>query len=425
MPPGLDAEPEETLGDAPPERPRERRRVEAEPSAAPGHVFVVMENVYDKLQLLDCANAFCRPRDQKPVSKWEFAAAGDNNSVQFALFTELCGWLVERATGDEGAFRVDKFDDPSTATNKLMLALRKLEFNADFPPATLKQAHGDACVGVLDFLSGKAVARHFVWARPEFDDAGEEELAVDEEADVGDAIEDAVEAAEDDEALFVEAVADEPEVDEAQLEQRAILKSNVDRVAWATELERVGPRLRLAHKRGGGKEWRAHVNQTRSSNAVIQRTFPPTRAQLDDLGRLAADSSDTIRSKENYINSKFDREKDAYQKLRAELDALGKRSDTSSDRVSTLTGDLAGLADQLDETKGTMADRGNSMTDTSPLVAIKRALKTIRRECVDFDLQIGVVGHSLMQQKLRRGAPTTDEPAAKAADFDDSDLDSM
>ena len=31
-----------------------------------------------------------------------------------------------------------------------------------------------------------------------------------------------------------------------------------------------------------------------------------------------------------------------------------------------------------------------------------------------------------MQQKLKRGAPTKDEPAAKAAgDFDDSDLDSV
>ena len=73
-----------------------------------------------------------------------------------------------------------------------------------------------------------------------------------------------------------------------------------------------------------------------------------------------------------------------------------------------------------------MADRGNSMTDTSPLVKIKQALKAIRQECVDFDLQIGVAGHALMQQKLKRGAPTKDEPAAKAAgDFDDSDLDSV
>ena len=427
MPPGLDDAMEGRDDDgAPPERPRERRRVAEDATLAPGHAYVIMENVYDKLQLLDCAGGFARPRDQRPITRWEFAAPGPNPSVQFALFLELCGWLVERATGDAKAFAVDKFDDPTTATNKLMLALRKLEFGADFPPQQLKRAHGDACVGVLDFLTGKAVARHFVWQRPEYDDAGEEELPVDEDADVGDAIEDDIEACEDDEALFVEAPADEPEVSEERAAQREILKSNVDRVAWKTELERVGPRLRLAQRRAAGKEWRAHVDLTRSSAGVIRSTFPPTRAQLDDLGRAAADASDTLRSKENYINSKFDREKAAYARLREELDALAKRSGASEERVAALSGELAGITDQLDEAKGAMADRGNSMTDTSPLVKIKQALKAIRQECVDFDLQIGVAGHALMQQKLKRGAPTKDEPAAKAAgDFDDSDLDSV
>ena len=236
MPPGLDDAMEGRDDDgAPPERPRERRRVAEDATLAPGHAYVVMENVYDKLQLLDCAGGFARPRDQKPITRWEFAAPGPNPSVQFALFLELCGWLVERATGDGKAFAVDKFDDPTTATNKLMLALRKLEFGADFPPQQLKRAHGDACVGVLDFLTGKAVARHFVWQRPEYDDAGEEELPVDEDADVGDAIEDDVEACEDDEALFVAAPADEPEVSEERAAQREILKSNVDRVAWRGE----------------------------------------------------------------------------------------------------------------------------------------------------------------------------------------------
>ena len=122
------------------------------------------------------------------------------------------------------------------------------------------------------------------------DDAGEEELPVDEDADVGDAIEDDIEACEDDEALFVEAPADEPEVSEERAAQREILKSNVDRVAWKTELERVGPRLRLAQRRAAGKEWRAHVDLTRASAGVIRSTFPPTRAQLDDLGRAAADA---------------------------------------------------------------------------------------------------------------------------------------
>ena len=57
--------------------------------------------------------------------------------------------------------------------------------------------------------------------------------------------------------------------------------------------------------------------------------------------------------------------------------------------------------DQLDEMKEDMAGRENSATDTSPLVNIKQALVAIKGDVQTFDLQIGVVGHTLMQAKLK------------------------
>ena len=46
MPPGLDDAMEGRDDDgAPPERPRERRRVAEDATLAPGHAYVVMENV--------------------------------------------------------------------------------------------------------------------------------------------------------------------------------------------------------------------------------------------------------------------------------------------------------------------------------------------------------------------------------------------
>jgi hypothetical protein len=46
-----------------------------------------------------------------------------------------------------------------------------------------------------------------------------------------------------------------------------------------------------------------------------------------------------------------------------------------SDEVSSLANELAILGDQVDEVKETMDERSNSMTDTSPLVKIKKALQ--------------------------------------------------
>jgi estrogen-related receptor beta like 1 len=71
--------------------------------------------------------------------------------------------------------------------------------------------------------------------------------------------------------------------------------------------------------------------------------------------------------------------------------------------VTNLTNDLSAVAEQLDEIKGNMDSRGSSMTDTSPLVKIKTALQEIKVEINTFELRIGVVGHTLLQAKMREG----------------------
>lgn len=77
-------------------------------------------------------------------------------------------------------------------------------------------------------------------------------------------------------------------------------------------------------------------------------------------------------------------------------------------------------------TQSKMEDRGSSMTDTSPLMKIKSALAKLRAEMKDMDLRIGVVGHSLMQSKMRVKAGTVGDSSGfdEDAEFEiDSDGD--
>ncbi|KAJ1446317.1 intra-flagellar transport protein 57 [Pelagophyceae sp. CCMP2097] len=387
-----------------------RRAPRAAAGPVPNDSLMQMEHVSDKLKLLRCGEKFCKARDQAPLQRWCFAIAGVNPSIQFQLFLDLCSWLMTEVTGDANFFRVDKFDDPNTSVNKMMLALRKLEFGLDFPTSKLKLAHGEAAVSVLDFLTDKACEKHFTWARPEYGGERDDDAVADDDADVGgidDAIEDLV---DEDEAMFKEAPAagskndaDLDYQDEAEYkEAHRILKSAIDPIVWQTELERVGPRLRLTGA-AGGKEWRAHIEQTKVNEAAIRVVLPATEKRLQAMSERIRDAKDRITLKESYINKQFETKKDSFAALKDELDACELRFHASTENVTRLTGQLAGISEQLDEMKGTMADRGNSMTDTSPLVQIKQALKQIKLEVVTFDLQIGVVGHSLMQQKLRHG----------------------
>ena len=217
------------------------------------------------------------------------------------------------------------------------------------------------------------------------------------------------------------------------LDQSGWLSSSTS-LAWQTELERVGPRLRVAAAAAGGKEWRAHIEQTKLNEEKIREVMPATEKQLKAMGERVSDARDKINLKENYINKQFEHDKQSYATLKQELDAVERSFNESTENVNKLTNELGGIAEQLDEMKGTMADRGNSMTDTSPLVQIKQALKQIKQEVVTFDLQIGVVGHTLMQQKLRHGSPNTNGKGFKmrgkqntdSVDFEDeSDMESL
>ena len=124
-------------------------------------------------------------------------------------------------------------------------------------------------------------------------------------------IEDEIEAVEEDEALFVEAAVAEDEPDEDFKAQHEIMESKVDALAWKTELERVGPRLRLSAKAAAGKEWRAHVELTKTSAENINKTMPETKTHLDTVASQLGDARETISRKENYINKQFEHKKDA------------------------------------------------------------------------------------------------------------------
>jgi hypothetical protein len=71
-------------------------------------------------------------------------------------------------------FKIEQFDDPNTIVNKLLVALRQLDFRSNFPPSKLKIPYGEAVCTVLDFLTEKALtARGFQWGTPVHNDLDE------------------------------------------------------------------------------------------------------------------------------------------------------------------------------------------------------------------------------------------------------------
>ena len=73
----------------------------------------------------------------------------------------------------------------------------------------------------------------------------------------------------------------------------------------------------------------------------------------------------------------------------------------NSEQINALTNELAAVSDELETVKARMDERGNSMTDTSPLIKIKSALTQLRGEAKQMEIRIGIVNHTLVAKKLK------------------------
>ena len=158
---------------------------------------------------------------------------------------------------------------------------------------------------------------------------------------------------------------------------------------------------------------------------MLERFVPDTRVSLEKISSEIGDILERVQNKEKDINSTFQNlvcpgwglwsfcyshtsfgcfcfQVKEYKELQEQFNSLTSTYQGKSEEVNQLTNELANIHDQIDELASQMEDRGSSMTDTSPLVKIKAALSKLRSEINSMDIRIGVLGHTLMQSKLKK-----------------------
>jgi estrogen-related receptor beta like 1 len=153
---------------------RESKKDGSATNVAMGPIYLMWENALEKLKILNYEESFCALQSRKPFNRVYFAMPSTNASHQFDDFIEICAWLCGEITHNQEFFQKDQFDDPNTVANKLMLALRQLEFRLSFPSQKLKTAHGEHVCSVLEFLTDSALqAKGFKWGTPVYMEADE------------------------------------------------------------------------------------------------------------------------------------------------------------------------------------------------------------------------------------------------------------
>merc|ERR1719198_395951 len=118
-----------------------------------------------------------------------------------------------------------------------------------------------------------------------------------------------------------------------------------------------------------------------------------------------------VRKSEQKLNSQCQAEVQDLADKQEELAAKQEEYNKNSEYINQLTNELAAVSDELQGIKSRMDERGNSMTDTSPIIKIKSALTRLKTEAKQMDIRIGVVTHTLVAKKLKRDAFTKAEAA--------------
>lgn len=103
-------------------------------------------------------------RGFKPISKAYFATASSKASEQFIYFVSLVSWLLQLNQHQVTGW--NKYDDPVTASQNVMIELQKLGLELDVSPNKLKSGYGEGVCLVLLKLTEVTLQNKFRFKKP-------------------------------------------------------------------------------------------------------------------------------------------------------------------------------------------------------------------------------------------------------------------
>ncbi|XP_074038056.1 intraflagellar transport 57 [Leptinotarsa decemlineata] len=361
--------------------------------------FAQMEDLLDKLKLLNYESEFLRDLKIKPIHKYYFVVI-KNPGEQFYLFSLLAAWLARKS--GKNFPQPQEFDDPNETIEKILKQVKDNGMAVDFPPSKLKQGVGEQVVQVLDNLANLAIKHNnILLKKPKPPEEKEEETEVfQDESEINlDRVEEEMMAAysddSDEENIF--------RLDDLKPIKREIqateLKPNIDEEAWKLEVERVLPQLKVTIK-NDNRDWRSHLEQMKIYKSSIDECLGPTKSQLERLHKEISGTLDKIGNREKYFNRELEGVLEQYRSLQDQLSKLKDSYKNVSSGVAERNRELYKLTDRLETVKQQMEERGSSMTDGTPLVNIKKAVAKVKAEITEMDVRIGVLECVLLQMKI-------------------------
>ena len=356
-----------------------------------------LENALERLKCLNYELHFVHDQQQKRVKPNDFILQAPNQGSQFNHYIELIKWLIATIRHQDDTttpFDVEEYEDPNVIAQKLMLSLRSLNFELEFPITKLKQPYGEIACSILDFLTSKAMS-NFVFKEPSYvneSQSDEEDGDIVDDTSLGDLFTSDVTTAD---AIDIRHYNDDSPRTKVDADNTNI-QSNIDPIAWKRELENVGPLLLEI-----SFDTRSQVDSVFAESQKFQDECEASKTAFARLCKESAGMLDHIESKERAINDKFRNVGNEHEETSCKIKELEGNRRQSSAALDDARNELLAMTNQLCEAKVRVDEKGNSITDTSQLVRIKTTLQDIKAEIRDYDLQIGILEHTLLHKRLQ------------------------
>eukprot|EP00163_Fabomonas_tropica_P006305 TRINITY_DN1588_c0_g2_i2.p1 TRINITY_DN1588_c0_g2~~TRINITY_DN1588_c0_g2_i2.p1 ORF type:complete len:668 (+),score=131.80 TRINITY_DN1588_c0_g2_i2:535-2538(+) len=371
--------------------------------------LIVMDNVIEKLKLIDYEEGLLRPYSMLPLSRTEFAlpppaTSGEGaSSTVFHRFITLVTWLVKLNGVDVAMPSIE--DDPAVLTTDILVHLKSLGVSTNFAPAKFQKGYGDIpCVVLNHLLNLVLKRREFTFKQPKFEahtsNSGEGS---------GAAIAD---EAPDDLDTFVQASSRVQRIKQYQdstaptsttagdsqstLQQGGskVRPNDIsqDRGVWREELDRVTPMLKVV--RAGDQldsQWMRRLEVLTRAAEQLQADKPEIVSGFQDLAERAGEDAARLRRREEHYNEECQHVIAEYAQVCRKLAQFVDTHSASLDQVNTLSTELANVVDELEGVKEQIDAHGAGVSGDEPLHRIRAAIKRVKRDIAGMDARLAMV----------------------------------
>lgn len=273
----------------------------------------MMEEVVDMLKLLNYEALFCKQKGFKPFNRAFFAAPSANPSEQFMQLVQLVSWLLE--TNGLKVTGWNKYDDPTTASQNMILEMKKIGIELDMPASKLKSGNGEGVCTMLQRLCQVTMQKQFKFKKPQIkDESGGRDMDDDDDngddmegnADIADMIQGGNQSDDDIEEFAEFGGGGDHRGENPDMLQNQIIQSSISREEWMLEVERVAHKLKINNANAdGAKEWRTHLDQTKKYAEQVRSSLPDVRVKLERLSDEVSRALERISKKEGLLSKSF------------------------------------------------------------------------------------------------------------------------